>query len=148
VTIEAKSEAPRHLNAKKDYPELEKIPMVVLINEGSASASEIFAGCMKDYKRARIVGEKSFGKGLVQQPFPLHDGSYIKLTIARYLTPNGNVINRDEGKSIEPDIEIKQTTEEYGKIFKYWGQESLKNSELKPPPDKQLDKALELLRGK
>ncbi|MGA1862559.1 S41 family peptidase [Deferribacter thermophilus] len=79
------------------------IPMVVLINEGSASASEIFSGAMKDYNRAIIVGETSFGKASVQTIIPLNDGSAIKITTARYYTPNGHSI---QNVGIKPDIII------------------------------------------
>ena len=82
-----------------------KWPMVVLINEGSASASEIFAGAMKDNKRAVIVGAKSFGKGSVQSVIPLPDGSGLRLTTAKYFTPSGVCIH---GIGIIPDIVIKQ----------------------------------------
>jgi len=77
--------------------------MVVLINEGSASASEIFSGAMKDYNRAIIVGETSFGKASVQTIIPLNDGSAIKITTARYYTPNGHSI---QNVGIKPDIII------------------------------------------
>lgn len=79
------------------------IPVVVLINPGSASASEIVAGALQDLHRAMIVGQRSFGKGSVQTVFPLDDHTAIKLTIARYYTPSGHSI-QDEG--IEPDILI------------------------------------------
>lgn len=80
------------------------IPMVVLINEGSASGSEIVAGCLQDHKRAIIVGEKSFGKGSVQTVIPLSDGSALRLTTSKYFTPLGNVIHE---KGVTPDIEVK-----------------------------------------
>lgn len=79
-------------------------PLVILINEGSASASEIVAGAIKDYNRGKLIGTKSFGKGSVQTLITLPDRDGIKLTIAKYYTPNGNMIH---GKGIEPDIKIE-----------------------------------------
>lgn len=69
------------------------IPLVVLVNENSASASEIFAGAVHDHEIATLVGTKTFGKGIVQQTFPFTDGSAIKMTIAKYYTPNGVCIH-------------------------------------------------------
>lgn len=80
------------------------IPLAVLINGNSASASEIFAGAIKDYGAGKIVGTTSFGKGIVQRIYPLSDGSAVKLTISKYYTPNGNNIH---GIGIEPDIEVE-----------------------------------------
>ncbi|MDX8336475.1 MULTISPECIES: S41 family peptidase [Cetobacterium] len=80
-------------------------PLIVLINEGSASASEIVSGAIKDYKRGTLIGEKSFGKGSVQTLLPLPDGDGIKLTIAKYYTPSGVSIH---GKGIEPDILVEE----------------------------------------
>lgn len=80
-------------------------PLIVLINEGSASASEIVSGAIKDYKRGILIGEKSFGKGSVQTLLPLPDGDGIKLTIAKYYTPSGVSIH---GKGIEPDILVEE----------------------------------------
>ncbi len=99
---------------------------IILVNEGSASASEIVSGALQDYKLATIVGEKTFGKGSVQDLIKLEDGSSLKLTIAKWLTPQGRSIN---GGGITPDIEIKLTTEDYNKDI-----------------DPQLNKALELLK--
>ena len=79
------------------------VPMAVLINGNSASASEIFSGALQDYKVATIVGTQSFGKGIVQQIFPISDGTAVKLTISKYYTPNGRNIH---GKGITPDVKI------------------------------------------
>ncbi len=79
-------------------------PLVVLINQGSASASEIVSGALQDHKRALIVGEKSFGKGSVQTVLPLDEKTAVKLTTARYFTPSGRSI---QAKGIEPDIKIE-----------------------------------------
>ena len=95
------------------------LPLIVMINEGSASASEIVAGALQDHKRAKIIGTKSYGKASVQTIQELSDGSALKLTTARYYTPFGRDIHT---KGIEPDIEIKRDPD--------------KNVELPEPYDK------------
>lgn len=111
------------------------IPLVVLVNGGSASASEILSGAIKDYERGELIGTKTFGKGIVQRirPLPTKDGSAIKLTISEYFTPNGTNIH---GIGIEPDIEV-----ELPEDIKGIGVEFLKE-------DTQLQKALEVIKGK
>jgi len=92
----------------KDLPaDTKTVPMVVLINSGSASASEIVAGALQDHKRAVIMGTQSFGKGSVQTILPMNNGTAIKLTTARYFTPNGRSI---QAKGIVPDIIVEDAT--------------------------------------
>lgn len=108
-----------------------EVPLVVLINMNSASASEILAGAVKDYGIGTLVGTTSFGKGIVQQIIPFSDGSAVKLTISSYFTPNGNNIH---GIGVEPDVECELDAEAY------------RDSE--NPYDNQLEKAKEVLREK
>ena len=126
-------------------------PIVVLINHGSASASEIVAGAVKDHKLAILLGVQSFGKGSVQTVVPMRDGSAIRLTTARYYTPAGTMIH---GIGIKPDIDVPfqridtKTTEEERKkkkvseIFdKVSELEEPDGDEAKPTPDAEKDKA-------
>jgi carboxyl-terminal processing protease len=114
---------------------LKDIPMVVLINQGSASASEIVAAALRDNHRAVLIGEKSFGKGSIQGLYALENYGGIKITIARFYTPNGQEI---QGRGIQPDILLPQKT----------------LGSLKGPPTKetsaddvQLQRALDILKG-
>ena len=109
------------------------LPMVVLVNGNSASASEVFTGAMKDYGAATIVGTKTFGKGIVQTLFPLSDGSAVKLTTNHYYTPEGHDIH---GKGIEPDV-VEDLNEEAKAI-----------PVIPEEMDNQLQKAIEILNEK
>ncbi|MEM8831671.1 MAG: carboxyl-terminal processing protease CtpC [Cyanobacteria bacterium P01_G01_bin.19] len=111
-------------------------PLVVLVNEGSASASEILSGALKDNNRATILGTKTFGKGLVQSVRPLGDGSGLAVTIAKYLTPNGTDINKE---GIPPDITVKLSDEQIEEL--YGGDRANLGTEADP----QFSKALEVL---
>ncbi|MGN0161987.1 MAG: S41 family peptidase [Candidatus Ornithomonoglobus sp.] len=119
---------------KSDATELD-IPMAVLINGNSASASEILTGALKDYGRAVVVGENSFGKGIVQSVYPFYDGSGMSMTIAKYYTPSGVCIH---GVGIQPDYEVK-LPEEYENYYA---------SSVPHEDDTQLKKALEVLEEK
>ena len=94
--------------------ELKNIPIVVLVNLGSASAAEIVTGCLQDLHRAVVLGEKTFGKGSVQTIFPLDDGSALKLTVAKYYTPSHKVIHQH---GITPDILVPLTDAEEAAVL-------------------------------
>lgn len=105
------------------------LPLVVLINEYSASASEILAGAVQDYNKGTLIGTTTYGKGIVQRIQHMEDGTALKLTVSAYFTPNGRNIH---GVGIEPDIELEMDYEQYAQ----------------DGTDNQLDKAIEVLEGK
>jgi carboxyl-terminal processing protease len=116
---------------KSDADKLD-VPLALLVNGGSASASEIVSGAVRDFEAGTLIGTKTFGKGLVQSIIPMSDGTGVKVTIARYYTPSGESI---QGKGITPDIVIDLP-------------EKLKNKEVKHEEDVQLQKAIEVINSK
>ena len=109
--------------------ELKGKPLIVLINNGSASASEIVAGALKDHKRAIILGEKTYGKGSVQSIIPLSDGGGMRLTVSKYYLPSGKSISE---VGVEPDILVEESSDKF---------------EINSKFDNQLDYALSLLKS-
>lgn len=105
----------------------EKLPMVILVNQGSASASEIVAGALRDHGIAKLVGEKTFGKGSVQEFLPLTADTSVKITVAKWLTPKGDQISE---KGLAPDVEVK-----------------IEKSDIEAKRDPQMEKAVEILNG-
>jgi carboxyl-terminal processing protease len=132
-------------------PSNEKI--VILVNKGTASASEIFSGALQDYHRAILVGEKTFGKFRVQTLIPLQKGEFgaVKITTAFYYTPKGRMLDK---KGITPDIEVKMTNDEWKKLYETLREERIKNNigynevVLNRKLDKPLDVAIEVIEGK
>lgn len=126
VVIEENAQGVKQVIKTGINQSLAKMPVVVLINGGSASAAEILSGALRDNRGVLLVGEQSFGKGTVQEVFPLSDGSFIKVTIAKWLTPDGTWIN---GKGLKPDYVVPLT-----------------DANIAAGTDPQLAKAVELLK--
>jgi len=138
----------RHAMGKGDI--LKNMPMVVLVNLGSASASEIVAGCLQDLKRAVIIGEKTFGKGSVQSIMPLPDGAALRLTTAKYYTPSHKVIHE---QGITPDITVAMSDDDDRDIQLASGPGGLESldpqtrARVQEVRDLQLESAIDLLKG-
>ncbi len=139
----------RRKPAREEYrvvdPELPKtpVPLVIMVNGQSASAAEIVAGCLKDYKRAVLVGEKTFGKGSVQDEIPLpEDRSAIRLTVAKYYTPSHTVIH---GKGIEPHVTVEVPQESRIDVFQQLSRLNPGERE-DDVADPELERAIELAR--
>jgi carboxyl-terminal processing protease len=149
VSTEGRSEnSTRRSTGRGD--ELHDMPMVVLVNFGSASAAEIVAGCLQDLKRAIVLGEKTFGKGSVQSILPLPNGAALRLTTAKYYTPSHKVIHEH---GITPDIEVPMSDEEERAMFlrrTAGGLESLEPKDretVEKLRDPQFDRATDVHKG-
>ncbi|MBU1177665.1 S41 family peptidase [Patescibacteria group bacterium] len=125
ITIESFSDGEENKYKAKNGSRLVNLPVVVLIDEGSASASEIVAGVLRDHRQSKLIGQKSYGKGSVQELENYNDGSSLRVSIAKWLTPSGKNIN---GEGLSPDIEVELSDDDY-------------DNDLDP----QLDKALEVI---
>jgi len=151
VTIKGRVE--KAVYKSKNPPVVPKnLKVVILVNKGTASASEIVSGCLQDYKRAILVGEKTFGKFRVQNLIPLENGKYgaVKITTAFYYTPKGRMLDK---KGITPDVVVKMTNEEWEKLYEFIREKRIKENigygkvVLDPKLDKQLSVALEIIEG-
>lgn len=150
VTTEGRVAAqnpPPYRTPSRDGKEPRKYPMAVLINHGSASASELTAGALQDLKRAIIVGTTSFGKGSVQTILPMQNGAAMRLTTAKYYTPSHRTIHEN---GVEPNIVSALTTEDEMRVAKWRASHGTGETaalELANLGDKQLERAVDALRG-
>ena len=127
VTAERFGDGTENLFKSSGDASLERYPLVILVNKGSASASEILAGALRDNRKVPLIGETTFGKGSVQEIHELSGGSSLKVTIAKWYTPSGASIDEN---GIKPDIEVKRSDEDI-------------NNEKDP----QLDRAIEIIKS-
>jgi len=127
VVREQYRDGKENIHRSRGYNAFPRVPLVILVNEGSASASEILAGALRDHGKAKLVGEKTFGKGSVQEVISITSDTSLKITIARWLTPKGEDITKE---GIKPDFEVKMTSED-----------------IEQEKDPQMEKAAEILRS-
>ena len=153
VFTQGKSEMMRSKHHAASLDPILDLPIVVLVNNGSASASEIVSGCLQDLGRAVVLGEQTFGKGSVQSIFPVSGGWALRLTTAKYYTPSEKIIH---GKGITPDITVSVSDEDLESLFykrSPGGVDALiqlseeKRERIRAVRDKQFDRATDLLRG-
>jgi len=155
VAAEGKNPGDRREYLTKRAADLpSSMPVVILVNGSTASASEIVAGALRDHGRALLVGSRTYGKGTVQTPFDLSDGSHLKLTTARWVTPNGVRVgpkDADTPGGLVPDYVVEMTREEETALLKKWWSERIVKgppAPVEPVKDFQLDAGLEILRAK
>ena len=154
VVVSIKGRVEQRVFKTSNPPEVpQDMKVVILVNKGTASASEIVSGCLQDYKRAILVGEKTFGKFRVQNLIPVENGKYgvVKITTAFYYTPKGRMLDK---KGLTPDIEVKMTNKDWEKLYKAIREERIKHNigynevVLIRKLDKQLQTAIEVIEGK
>jgi carboxyl-terminal processing protease len=148
VYTQGRDERQRQTFLARGAPKSFDWPLVLLVNEGSASAAEIVGGALQDHKRAVLVGQRTFGKGSVQTILPMEDGSALRLTTSKYYTPGRRVIH-DYG--IEPDILIPVSPEDWARIVRARAEADpvpgAAPGAPAPPRDIQLERAVDVLKG-
>lgn len=142
VSTQGRQPAQNKVYRSRQRARFDGFPIAVLVNGGSASASEIVAGALQDHRRAVLVGEKTFGKGSVQSVLPMDEGTAIRLTTAHYLTPSNRVI---QDRGIEPDIVVPMSPEELRSLLERRAQPNA--NPVSVDEDPQLQRAMDVLKG-